>query len=46
MTKSPDLQALPRFQAADYVKGRYTAVDVFARVDATMAARSEIVVYS
>ncbi|MCB9160062.1 MAG: amidohydrolase family protein [Caldilineaceae bacterium] len=31
-----DVQALPRFQAAAHVKQRYTADDVFARVDETM----------
>ncbi len=32
----PETQALPRFQAAHHVKARYTAEDVFARVDETM----------
>lgn len=35
-TLPPEQQALPRFQAAHYVKQRYTADDVFTRVDETM----------
>jgi len=35
-TLPADQQTLPRFQAAHYVKQRYTADDVFARVDETL----------
>lgn len=33
---SPEQQALPRFQAAHFIKTRYTVADVIARVDETI----------
>jgi len=35
-TLPPEQQALPRFQAAHFVKEKYTVADVFARVDETI----------